>query len=129
MEKNQEFLKKYYSEEQLKSLAERGKNFTATDQAKVSAEWEEIYAQVKKLAATGVDPAGKEAQALAARAQHMIDLFIGGDKGIEAGLSKFYADKKNHPPDWQSLYPKLDEKTGKFYEAMMRVYKEKQGPK
>ena len=129
MEKNQEFLKKYYTEEQLKSLAERGKNFTAADQVKVSAEWEDIYTQAKKLAAKGADPAGKEAQALAARAQHMIDLFTGGDKGIETGLSKFYADKENHPPAWQNLYPKLDEKTGKSYAVMMKAFKEKQGTK
>lgn len=129
MEKNQEFLNKYYTEEQLKSLAERGKDFTAADQAKTSAEWENIYAQAAKLAAKNADPAGKETQELAARAQHMIDLFIGGDKGIETGLSKFYADKENHPPAWQNLYPKLDEKTGKFYAAMLKAFKEKQGTK
>ena len=41
-------------------------------------------------------------------------------------LQKFYADAKSHPPEWQNLYPKLDDKAQKFYDTMMKTYKEKQ---
>ncbi len=129
MENSQDFMKKYYTEEQLKKIAERGKDFTAADQAKVSAEWDDIYATAKKLAGKNADPAGKEAQSLAARAQKMIDAFTGGDKGIEAGLTKFYADRPNWPVQMQNFVPKLDDKTQEFYNAAMKIYKEKQGKK
>jgi DNA-binding transcriptional MerR regulator len=125
MEKNQDFMKKYYTEEQLKAIAERGKNFTAADQVKVSAEWDDIYKTAKKLADKNADPAGKEAQALAKRAQAMIDAFTGGDKSIESGLNKFYADRQNWPAQMQNFVPKLDDKTQQFYEAMMKAHKEK----
>jgi len=129
MEKNNDFMKKYYTEEQLTAIAERGKNFTAADQVKVSAEWDDIYRTAKKLADKGADPAGKEARALAKRAQDMIDAFTGGDKGVESGLNKFYADRRNWSAQMQNFVPKLDDKTQKFYEAMMKMYKEKKGEK
>ena len=125
MENMQEFYKKYYTEEQLKTIAERGKNFTAGDQVKASAEWDDIYKTAKKLADKGADPAGKEGQALAKRAQAMIDAFTGSDKGIESGLNKFYSGRQNWPSQMQNFVPKLDDKTQKFYEAMMKAYKEK----
>lgn len=55
----------------------------------------------------------------------MIDAFTGGDKGVEAGLNKFYADRANWPAPMQNFVPKLDDKTQKFYEAMMKTFKEK----
>jgi DNA-binding transcriptional MerR regulator len=129
MENMQEFYKKYYTEEQLKAIAERGKNFTAGDHVKVSAEWDDIYKTTKKFADKNADPAGKEARALAKRAQVMIDAFTGGDKGIESVLNKFYADRQNWPTQMQNFVPKLDDKTQQFYDAMMKEYKGKQGKK
>jgi hypothetical protein len=120
----QEYYRKYYTEEQLKTIAERGKNFTAADQVKVSAEWDDIYQTAQKLAHKGADPAGPEGRALAKRAQRMIDAFTGGDKGIEAGLTQFYADRQNWPEEMKSFAPRLDEQTRQFYDKMMLAYKE-----
>jgi hypothetical protein len=120
----QEYYRKYYTEEQLKTIAERGKNFTAADQVKVSAEWDDIYQTAQKLAHKGADPAGPEGRALAKRAQRMIDAFTGGDKGIESGLTQFYADRQNWPEEMKSFAPRLDEQTRQFYDKMMLAYKE-----
>jgi MerR family transcriptional regulator, thiopeptide resistance regulator len=122
--KMQEFYRKYYTEEQLKAISERGRNFTAADQTRVSAAWDDIYKTVGKLVEKGADPAGKEAQMLAGRAQELIDAFTGGDKGIASGLAKFYADRQNWPAEIKNMIPSPDEGTRQFYDKMMRAYRQ-----
>jgi hypothetical protein len=117
-----EWIKEYYTEEQLAQLKTRP--FTVEDQARVEAEWNSIFAEAKRLAEAGADPAGKEAQVLAVRYQAMIGAFTGGDPGIEASLNRMYADKEKMP---EEMRQRFEGPTGQFTSAMMAAYREKSG--
>lgn len=85
--------KKLYTPEQMKSLSERYNQYP--DQVKeVEKAWPELFKQFEGALNRGLDPASAEVQALAAKAQHFIDLFTGGDKAIEANLDKGYEQNK-----------------------------------
>lgn len=85
---------KLYTPEQIKSLQERYNQYP--DQVKdVEKAWPELFKQFEEALQSGLDPASKEVQALAKRAQHFIDLFTGGDKAIEANLDKAYQQNQS----------------------------------
>lgn len=116
-QQREEWLKKYYTEEQLAEL--RARPFSTQDQERVSTEWAAVYAEVKQLADAEADPAGPQAQALAARYQGLIDQFTGGNAGIAASLQRMYAEPEKMPADtrWE-----MDEKSSHFIGAMLAVY-------
>ena len=92
MQNNMEWAKKYYTEEQLQSLAAR---WSPELQEKVSRDWAELIREVE--ASLGEDPASEKVQALAARWAELIEAFTGGDPGIEQSLRNLYADQANWP--------------------------------
>lgn len=92
---------KHYTPEQLAEL--KARPFTAEDHARVSAAWADIYAQADRLAAAGADPAGAEAQALAARAAALIAEFTGGDPGIAASLAGVWREAARAPDAAQMM--------------------------
>lgn len=92
MQNNMEWVKKYYTEEQLQSLAAR---WSPEVQEKASREWEELIKEIET--SLGEDPASEKAQALAARWAELIEAFTGGDPGIEQSLRNLYADQANWP--------------------------------
>jgi DNA-binding transcriptional MerR regulator len=67
------------SEAQKADLA--GRNFTAEDQAEVSARWSKVFADAEALA--GTDPAAAPAQEMAREARALLDWFAGGDADLE----------------------------------------------
>ncbi len=99
MQSSTEWMKRYYTPEQLKSLesrrhlAERGQQ-----------EWAELIRDVEAALAAGEDPAGPKGQALAARQQKLTQQFTGGDPGILQGLRKLYADQANWPANFKKPY-------------------------
>src|SRR6202035_5834422 len=64
-QKMAEVSQKAYSPEAAQKLAEWGKNWTEEDQKRASQQWDEVFAQLRRLVAEGQDPAGAEGQALA----------------------------------------------------------------
>jgi len=126
MEQHNDWLKKYYTEEQLAALAERAKDYTPEQQAADAATWARLQARAKELAQAHADPAGEEAQALAAEWQGMIDRFTGGDPSIAAGLNKLYQDRDNLPDQGKGWYGERDEETEQFTKAMMAAFRERQ---
>lgn len=113
-----EWLIEYYTEEQLAEL--RARPFSAEDQERVSAAWAAVYAEVKQLADADADPAGPQAQALAARYQGLIDQFTDGNVGIAAGLQRMYAEPEKMPADTRWV---TDEKSTNFISAMLAAYR------
>jgi hypothetical protein len=99
MHKNMEWVKKYYSDEQLADLAKRD-----VPEARSQAEndWARLIADVE--ASLAEDPAGERGQALVVRWTDLIQAFTGGDPGIRSGLRKLYGDRANWPMTFEKPY-------------------------
>lgn len=92
MHNNSEWMKKYYTEEQLADLAGRA---DADTRAQGERDWARLIVDAE--AAIGEDPAGERGQDIAARWEGLIGAFTGGDPGIRSGLQNLYADRANWP--------------------------------
>src|SRR6185437_7437894 len=93
--KQMEMWKKQYTSEQLKTLQDRYEKYP--DQVKeVEKAWPILFKQFEDAMKKGLSPTSDEAQMLAKKAQHFIDLFTGGDKAIEANLDKTYQENQEN---------------------------------
>lgn len=101
MQHDTEWMKKYYTEEQLADLARRG---TPEVLERAPREWQKILGEVEAAVAEGLDPASERAQALAARWEGLIEEFTGGDPSIRENLRRLYADQANWPSTFQKPY-------------------------
>lgn len=99
MHKNSEWVKKYYTDEQLADLAARD---GADVRSHGERDWAQLIADVE--ASLGDDPAGERGLALAARWEALISAFTGGDSGIRASLQKLYADRPKWPASVEMPY-------------------------
>ena len=97
MQKNIEWKGKYFSAEARAKVAARRSLLTPEELEKANTAWAEFHAEVQ--AALHEDPAGPKAQALAARAEQLIEDFTGGDPDILQGLVAMMADRANWPKD------------------------------
>jgi DNA-binding transcriptional MerR regulator len=101
MQNNWDWVKKYYTEEQLAELAARG---TPEVLERGRREWAALLKEVEQAIAEGVDPSSERAQALAARWNGLIEEFTGGNPEILASLKRLYADQANWPDGAQKPY-------------------------
>ena len=99
MQNDMEWMKKYYTEEQLADLARRGSPEVLE---RAQRDWANLIKEVE--AARGEDPASERAQALATRWSELIEQFTGGDPGIEENLRRLYADQSNWPSTFKKPY-------------------------
>ncbi len=102
MENNMEWVKSYYTEEQ---LAELGSRWSPELQEKAERDWASLIKDVQAAASQGEDPASEKSQALAARWSELIEAFTGGDPAIAENLRKLYADQANWPATFKKPYP------------------------
>lgn len=101
MENNMEWVKKYYTEEQLAELAERG---TPEVLEQGQRDWAALIKDVEAAVTEGLDPASERGQELAARWSKLIEAFTGGNPGILENLKKLYADESNWPDTFRKPY-------------------------
>ena len=101
MQHDTEWMKKYYTEEQLADLAQRG---TPEVLERGQREWQKLIAEVEAAAAEGLDPASERAQSLVARWDGLVEEFTGGDPGIRENLRRLYADQTNWPSTFKRPY-------------------------
>jgi hypothetical protein len=101
MQRDMEWVKKYYTEEQLADLARRG---TPEVLERGQREWQRLIAEVEQAVGEGLDPSSERARALAARWSSLIEEFTGGDPGIRENLRRLYADQANWPASFQKPY-------------------------
>lgn len=94
MQTKKDWMKKYYTEEQLNDLRKR---FTPEVQAESQRIWAELVRDVEAAIAAGEIPSSETGRRLAKRKQEVIELFTGGDPGIAANLRKLEEDKANWP--------------------------------
>lgn len=101
MQNDMEWMKKYYTEEQLAELAERG---TPEVLERGQRDWAALIKDVEAAVADGLDPQSEKAQELAARWSSLIEAFTGGNPAIRESLSKLYADQANWPSTFSKPY-------------------------
>ncbi len=101
MENNMEWVKNYYTEEQ---LAELGKRWSPELQEKAERDWASLIKDVGAAVGQGEDPASARAQTLAARWSELIEGFTGGDPAIAENLRKLYADQASWPATFKKPY-------------------------
>ncbi len=98
MQTKKDWMKKYYTDEQLNDLRKR---YTPEVQAQSERDWAELVRDVEAAIARGVRPESEAGLSLAERKQKLIDLFTGGDPGIAANLQKLSEDKANWPANFK----------------------------
>ena len=81
---------KYYTKEQLETLARRREAFGEEKMREFQEEWPRLIASVRAEMERGTDPKDPKMQALAKRWMELIHEFTGGDAGIEQSLRNFY---------------------------------------
>lgn len=101
MQNDWEWVKKYYTEEQLQELAQRG---TPEVLEKGQQDWAVLLKEVDEAVGEGVDPTSDRAQALAARWAELIERFTGGNPAIAESLRNLYRDQANWPAGSQKPY-------------------------
>ena len=94
---NNEFMKKYYSDEAQKLIAERQHLWSPELQKKVEQEWMDLFKDVRSAVAQRVEPASPQGQALAERWSKLVEGFTGGHAVIEEGVKKVWKDFENLP--------------------------------
>ncbi len=90
---NNEWAQQYYSDEAKQKIEERKKLWTPELQEQVTKDWNALFADIE--ASLHIDPASEQARALVARWDQLLEGFTGGDRQIQAGLNKMYADQAN----------------------------------
>ena len=81
---------KYYSKEQLETLAQRREQLGEARMREVAEEWPRLMAEVRAEMQRGTDPQDPRVQALAKKWMDLIHEFTGGDAGIHQSLSNMY---------------------------------------
>lgn len=102
-------MERYYTPEQLQQLEQRRQTLGAEAIERVQQEWAELYAELERYRAAGVDPAAPEVQALARRSGELIELFTGGDPGIRASLQRLYEEQGPERASRGMITPELHE--------------------
>lgn len=100
---NQDWMRKYTTEEARVKLESRKQLWSPELQERVSRQWAVLIADVERSLA--VDPASETAKALAARWHALVDEFTGRNKDIEASVAHMWADRKNWPTDIDQKAP------------------------
>ena len=98
MQTRKDWMKKYYTEEQLENLRKR---WSPEIQAESERGWNELVRDVEAAIERGETPESETGHKLAERRQKLFDLFTGRDPGIEASLQKLYADEANWPQNFK----------------------------
>ncbi len=81
---------KYYTKEQLETLAKRREALGEETMQQVQEEWPRLIASVRAEMERGTDPKDPRVQALAKRWNELILMFTGGDAGITESLKNLY---------------------------------------
>ena len=129
--------KKYFTDEQVQTLAELGERsyspearaklesrgpWTEADQRRVDAEYAELYAGVRRAVAEGREPSGAEGQALAGVAIGLLEAFTGGDPEIWAGLQEFWKNQAQLPVAERPVQIPLNEAEAAFLNEAKGIF-------
>jgi MerR family transcriptional regulator, thiopeptide resistance regulator len=86
-------MEKYYSKEQLETLARRREALGEEGMRAAEAQWASLIDRVRDAEAAAIDPAEESVQAMAREWQSLIDAITGGDPGIRESLQRVWEDQ------------------------------------
>jgi DNA-binding transcriptional MerR regulator len=98
MQTRKDWMKSYYSEEQLANLRRR---WSPEVQAESERGWADLVRDTEAAISQGDQPSGRTGLQLAQRRQALLAMFTGGDPGIEQSLKNLYADEANWPASFK----------------------------
>jgi len=81
---------RYYTPEQLDQLEQRRQTLGEDAIKDVEREWAEIFATLKTEMDKGTDPADPRLRPIGERSRELLEMFTGGDPGIQASLKRMY---------------------------------------
>lgn len=121
-----QWIKRYYSDEAWLAIQTRRLSFTPEDQLKAQQAWQAIYAAFEELQSES--PKSEAVQKIAKQAFELGQQFTKGDPAIEQGLRQFIADAHdgNLPPDYHGHNPfaNIDDDLQRFMQKAMEIYQE-----
>lgn len=117
-------VERYYTPEQLETLAARREALGPEGMAKAQADWAAVYADLDALREAGVEPADPRVREVAARAKALIGQFTGGDPEMLASLRRVY---ENEDPQAVSHGMVTPERQA-YLQAAMAAQDDKEGP-
>lgn len=88
-----EMMERYYTPEQLETLARRREQIGEEAIRGVEQEWEGIFARLREERALGTDPADPKLDGLRTRMSELIAMFHGGDQGIRESMGEVWANE------------------------------------
>ena len=97
VQENQNWTEKYYGTEAREAVEQKRGEWNPELQAKVTADWRQMYAAVQSALDRGIEPKSEEGQALATRWMALVGQFTGGNPKVLEGLNKLYEDRSNWP--------------------------------
>ena len=100
MEQDKSWMLQYFTPEQQAVLIARNTKIRSDGEEG----WAKLIPEIEAAAKNGLDPFSEEAHSLVERHQELVNLFTGGDPGIQAALERLYADKSNWPKDFKSPF-------------------------
>lgn len=111
MQETQDWTQKYYSPDAQQAIEEQRHLWNPEMQAKVMADWQQMYADVQSAIDRNVAPTSDEGKTLAARWMKLVEGFTGGNPAVLEGLNELYADRANWPagqlsPDAEKSLPR-----------------------
>jgi DNA-binding transcriptional MerR regulator len=140
MNEKKEWVKKYFSEDEIQKLneisagsyspeaagkiAEWGKDWSEEDQRQADQEWAALYAAVRELADAGADPLGPQAQALAERWMAQVNAFTHDDPQVMEGLQKLWGKLNSLPADQSPIPKALSPAHEAFWNQAMEHYRQ-----
>jgi DNA-binding transcriptional MerR regulator len=101
METRKEWMKKYFTEEQLAGLRKR---MSPEMKAESDRGWAELGRDAEAAISRGEGPGSKTGQQLALRRQKLYDQFTGGDPGMKESLKNLYHDQANWPASFKNPF-------------------------
>lgn len=90
-------VEKYYTKEQLETLAARKAELGEQAIQDVQQRWTELFAAFGEHRAAGRDPGDPAVQALIDEADRLIAMFTGGDSGIQRSLGRVWSENPDMP--------------------------------
>jgi hypothetical protein len=81
---------RYYTPEQLESLARRRDELGEDGMRQAERDWAEVMAGFEAARVAGTDPADESVQRCAAKARELLAAFTGGDPAMYASLQRMY---------------------------------------
>ncbi len=97
MQTEQKWSEKYYSPEARAAIEQNAKTLTPEVQTDITAQWQQMYADVQSAIDRAVVPSSEEGKSLASRWMTLVGDFTGGKPEVLQGLNKLYADRANWP--------------------------------